>query len=57
MVETKKFGDPMKIPQDKYSARSKRGVLNDRPPDTYKKGGTVKGAGAAKKGLRPARFT
>lgn len=50
----KKYGDPSKLPETKFSARAKRATLRQDPPNTYAKGGSVSRDGVAIKGKTKA---
>lgn len=42
MAKGGKFGDPAKLPTEKFSARAKRATLRGDDAGTFKKGGSLK---------------
>lgn len=47
----KSFGDSSKLSTEKFSNRAKKATVRQDPPQTYAKGGAVRGGGAAMKGV------
>lgn len=50
MAKGGKFGDPAKLPTEKFSARAKRATLRGDDAGTFKKGGMAKMPKMAKGG-------
>ena len=53
----KSFGDSSKLSTEKFSNRAKKATVRQDPPNTYAKGGAVRGSGAVAKGTKGGQVT